>query len=60
MGAAAASLGTSAASSVASLAEYFTMSSASATPQKKEVEVSLNCCSDCGEHEHERHEQSSD
>jgi len=50
-----------AASSVASLAEFFAMSSSSTPPPKKEVEVSLNCCSDCGEHEHppeERREHS--
>ena len=52
MGAAVAS---SAASSIASLTEYFAMSSPA--PPKKKVEVSLNCCSDCGEHEHERQER---
>ena len=45
-----------AASSVASLAEFFAMSSS--TPPKKNVEVSLSCCSDCGEHEPPREERS--
>ena len=51
MGAAVASV----ASSAASLAEAFVVSERPSP--KKEVEVSLSCCSDCGEHEEPRKER---
>ena len=53
MGAAVASV----ASSAASLAEAFVVSERPSPSPKKEVEVSLSCCSDCGEHEEPRKER---